>query len=59
MSQDVYATAQGPLARLASPVAARTRARRHARFFALFIQLFNDDPCPRFHFYFGQITHRT
>jgi SAM-dependent methyltransferase len=32
---DVYATARGPLARLASPVAARARARRHARFFAL------------------------
>jgi SAM-dependent methyltransferase len=32
---DVYATAHGPLARLASPVAARARARRHARFFAL------------------------
>src|SRR5438067_13728030 len=33
--QDVYATARGPLARLASPLAARARARRHARFFAL------------------------
>jgi SAM-dependent methyltransferase len=32
--QDVYATARGPLARLASPVAARARARRHARFFS-------------------------
>jgi SAM-dependent methyltransferase len=32
---DVYATAHGPLARLASPLAARARARRHARFFAL------------------------
>jgi SAM-dependent methyltransferase len=32
---EVYATAHGPLARLASPVAARARARRHARFFAL------------------------
>ncbi len=32
---DVYATAQGPLARLASPLAARARARRHERFFAL------------------------
>jgi SAM-dependent methyltransferase len=32
--QDVYATARGPLARLASPLAARARARRHARFFA-------------------------
>jgi len=30
-----YATARGPLARLASPLAARARARRHARFFAL------------------------
>ena len=34
-SPDVYATARGPLARLAAPVAARARARRHARFFAL------------------------
>jgi SAM-dependent methyltransferase len=32
---DVYATAHGPLARLASPLAAGARARRHARFFAL------------------------
>jgi SAM-dependent methyltransferase len=32
---DVYATARGPLARIASPLAARARARRHARFFAL------------------------
>jgi SAM-dependent methyltransferase len=32
---DVYATARGPLARIASPFAARARARRHARFFAL------------------------
>jgi SAM-dependent methyltransferase len=32
---DVYATAHGPLARLASPLAARARSRRHARFFAL------------------------
>jgi SAM-dependent methyltransferase len=32
---DVYATARGPLARLASPVAARARRRRHERFFAL------------------------
>ncbi len=32
---DVYATAHGPLARLASPLAARARARRHADFFAL------------------------
>jgi SAM-dependent methyltransferase len=31
----VYATARGPLARLASPVAARARARRHERFFVL------------------------
>ena len=34
-STGVYGTARGPLARLASPVAARARARRHARFFAL------------------------
>jgi SAM-dependent methyltransferase len=33
--QDVYATARGPLARLASPFAARARARRHERLFAL------------------------
>ncbi|MGO9249194.1 MAG: class I SAM-dependent methyltransferase [Solirubrobacteraceae bacterium] len=32
---DVYATAHGPLARLASPLATRARARRHERFFAL------------------------
>ena len=32
---DVYATAPGRLARLASPVAGRARARRHARFFPL------------------------
>jgi len=32
---DVYATAHGPLARLASPLAARARAARHERFFAL------------------------
>lgn len=32
---DVYGTAHGPLARLASPLAARARAQRHARFFAL------------------------
>jgi SAM-dependent methyltransferase len=32
---DVYATAHGPLARLASPMAARARERRHAHFFAL------------------------
>ena len=31
----VYASARGPLARLASPVAARARRRRHERFFAL------------------------
>ena len=35
MPDDVYATARGPLARLASPFAARARARRHERFFAL------------------------
>jgi SAM-dependent methyltransferase len=34
-TSEVYATARGPLARLASPVAARARARRHAQFFAL------------------------
>jgi SAM-dependent methyltransferase len=34
-SVEVYATARGPLARLGSPLAARARARRHARFFAL------------------------
>jgi len=33
--EDPYATARGPLARAASPLAARARARRHARFFAL------------------------
>lgn len=32
---DVYATAPGRLARLASPAAGRARARRHARFFPL------------------------
>src|SRR5665213_3510394 len=32
---DVYSTARGPLVRLASPFAARARARRHAHFFAL------------------------
>jgi SAM-dependent methyltransferase len=32
---DVYATARGPLARLAAPYAARARARRHERFFPL------------------------
>jgi SAM-dependent methyltransferase len=36
MPSDVYGTARGRVrARLASPVAARARARRHARFFAL------------------------
>jgi SAM-dependent methyltransferase len=36
LSPDVYATARGRLrARLASPLAARARTRRHARFFAL------------------------
>jgi SAM-dependent methyltransferase len=34
-AQQVYATARGPLARLASPLAARARRRRHGRFFAL------------------------
>jgi SAM-dependent methyltransferase len=34
-SSDVYATARGPLTRLASPLAARARERRHERFFAL------------------------
>ncbi|MGC2372523.1 MAG: class I SAM-dependent methyltransferase [Solirubrobacteraceae bacterium] len=34
-SPDVYGTARGPLARLASPLAARARRRRHERFFAL------------------------
>ncbi len=32
---EVYATAGGPLARLAGPAAARARARRHERFFPL------------------------
>jgi SAM-dependent methyltransferase len=32
---DVYATARGPLARVAAPLAARSRTRRHERFFAL------------------------
>jgi SAM-dependent methyltransferase len=32
---EVYATARGPLARLAGPAADRARARRHARFFGL------------------------
>jgi SAM-dependent methyltransferase len=31
----VYATARGPFARLASPLAGRARRRRHERFFAL------------------------
>lgn len=31
---DVYATARGPLARLAGPLAARARRRRHEHFFA-------------------------
>jgi SAM-dependent methyltransferase len=31
----VYATARGPLARIAAPFADRARSRRHARFFAL------------------------
>ncbi len=34
-AQDVYRTARGPLARLASPFAARARSRRHAELFAL------------------------
>ena len=33
--QDVYASAPHPFARLASPLAARARWRRHGRFFAL------------------------
>jgi SAM-dependent methyltransferase len=32
---EVYATASGPLARLAAPLAVRARARRHAQLFAL------------------------
>jgi SAM-dependent methyltransferase len=32
---DVYSTARGPLARIASPLAARARAQRHMRFFTL------------------------
>jgi SAM-dependent methyltransferase len=32
---EVYRTARGPLARLAEPLAARARRRRHERFFAL------------------------
>lgn len=34
-ANDVYATARGPLAGLAGPVAARLRARRHAQLFRL------------------------
>src|SRR5271168_3477161 len=34
-SADVYGTARGPLARVASPLAARARRRRHERFFSL------------------------
>ena len=34
-TSDVYATARGPLARIAAPFAARARAARHDRFFAL------------------------
>jgi SAM-dependent methyltransferase len=34
-THDVYPTAHGPLARIASPLAARARRRRHERFFAL------------------------
>jgi SAM-dependent methyltransferase len=34
-AEGIYRTARGPLARLASPLAARARARRHERFFAL------------------------
>ena len=33
--QRVYASARGPLARIASPLAARARTRRHGRLFAL------------------------
>ncbi len=32
---EVYTTARGPLGRLAAPLAARARARRHERLFAL------------------------
>jgi SAM-dependent methyltransferase len=31
----IYSTAHGPIARIASPIAARARERRHKRFFAL------------------------
>jgi SAM-dependent methyltransferase len=34
-SHDVYGTARGPLAKIASPLAAGARRRRHERFFAL------------------------
>src|SRR3984957_12640789 len=34
-SHDVYGTARGPLAKLASPLAAGARRRRHERFFAM------------------------
>lgn len=34
-SGEVYATARGPLARVASPLAAKARRRRHERFFAM------------------------
>lgn len=34
-AHDVYGTARGPLARLASPLAARARVKRHGEFFAL------------------------
>jgi SAM-dependent methyltransferase len=34
-TSDVYATARGPLARVAGPIAARLRARRHGLVFAL------------------------
>jgi SAM-dependent methyltransferase len=33
-AEDVYPTARGPLARIASPYAARARRRRHEQFFA-------------------------
>lgn len=34
-SGEVYATARGPLARIASPLATRARRRRHERFFSM------------------------
>jgi len=34
-ASDVYASARGPFARIASPLAARARRRRHERFFSL------------------------